>query len=1084
MDKVYTYRTACRRDVRLTRHITSFTLAEDCPTCEARAGISLEVLEKTCKQCTRMEEVPVPKGKAGGIELPLVVTAPPGSALPPAAVPDSLADEAPGSVVEPEPAASVVEDPTSASMSVVEQASVEQPLEDMSPKSQPADMSQAAAPVSAPPAATPALASSAFLPNAGPGGAAYGSPTPTLLGSLLGGLKGEEAVDIDAALKTVPGLTGGPSVGGFSWHTLEPCMRCWRLAYYLHALGLQPKQRSAAFGFGSLYHACWEVWYTSGGQRRYDEPCDAVRRAGAPKLAGEVQRLVYTELMKYAKEEADTWDIRAIEHNAVFWGEPERINGKLVHIPYSCRHDMLIGKREAGAACAPPGPVPNGIWVVDRKCLHHDELVWSADGSRKPARECTSGSLLPSVRLVENSQEATLRIDEARFSDNGIRDVFRLQLDSGRVIRRTAEEPVWTSRGWRKIVELQPGEWVACAPLTEVVGHERVLDGEVESLGYLIGDGTLRGDGVRLSTHRPDLLARFTAVLDQLGDAYTTSGPAEDGEYTCRLQNASGVYAAVENAGLMNKRAPAKFVPAAVVGSTKRQIAIFLAALWSTDGEVRLNASGPDRSLVARYSTRSAQLAIDVQQLLWRLGIWSTRRSASKTYRGQPFVQWEVEISGRRDKRLFVRLLGDKIIYRDHGVSTDVLDENLDRRETCGRDADGIPAHLVVDALQKRAQRTGEKRIGGRYIREFVDKSRRATVARWLVRELAQHAPELQHLADSPLRWDRVVKCETDGPAPTIAVELPENPVYVSAEGVVTHNTASALTYDLTKGYAMDGQFLMNALVYTRSQEEREFGPFRGMMFAVAVKHKEPSAEKSYFRVETAVEPDTLEEFYQLELRSIASELYRRLSTPEIKGDVTRWPKNRAACVGRYGLCKYFDLCDVGGMSIMDALFTVDPDHVFNLERLAEPPPEVKRATRAGDPTKVAAEEARKQKLEEKRQIGNYLLARLRDSLLTLEQFKTETYLVANHTPKTVLDQLVQTLKTLWPVGTIFDYPDSNDGSRQFKIAVVDKGFAWELRPEDAKTLIAKGNITHKNMAEAICKDWWDVSKFEPTLAR
>ena len=45
-------------------------------------------------------------------------------------------------------------------------------------------------------------------------------------------------MDIDTALDRIEGLVGGPSEGGFSWHTLETCMQCWRKAYYKHILGL------------------------------------------------------------------------------------------------------------------------------------------------------------------------------------------------------------------------------------------------------------------------------------------------------------------------------------------------------------------------------------------------------------------------------------------------------------------------------------------------------------------------------------------------------------------------------------------------------------------------------------------------------------------------------------------------------------------------------------------------------------------------------------------------------------------------------------------------------------------------------
>jgi len=181
-------------------------------------------------------------------------------------------------------------------------------------------------------------------------------------------LPSEDMLDVNKVLDTLPGMAGGPSEGGFSWHTLEvPKKGCWRRVFLQLIKGYEPKKPRPALNFGSLYHACWEVWYATGGQRSFDEPCEAVRLAGAPIMAGHVKRLVLTELQLFAQLEADTWDIRGVEKNAVAFLPARRIEGKLVHLPISCRHDLLISPKLPGAACAPAGPAPNGIIIVDRK---------------------------------------------------------------------------------------------------------------------------------------------------------------------------------------------------------------------------------------------------------------------------------------------------------------------------------------------------------------------------------------------------------------------------------------------------------------------------------------------------------------------------------------------------------------------------------------------------------------------------------------------------------------------------------------------------------------------------------------------
>lgn len=515
-----------------------------------------------------------------------------------------------------------------------------------------------------------------------PPAGAFGTETAAAavsLTELISGVSGEDAVDVNAVLDEIPGLGGGPSVGGFSWHTLEPCLACWRKAYYTHVMGLVPHRTPRALNWGSLWHACWELWYKFGGQRKYDEPCDAVRQAGAPKMAGEVQRLMYVALKHYAEEEAATWDIRAVENNAIFWGEPERVDGKTVYVPISCRHDLIVAKRKPGTACHPAGPVPHGVYVCD-------------------------------------------------------------------------------------------------------------------------------------------------------------------------------------------------------------------------------------------------------------------------------------------------------------------------------------------------------------------------------------------------------------------------------------HKTASALTYDLTKGYAMDGQFKTNALVFLKSTEREQFGPLNGIIVSVAIKHKDP-APKSLHRVETAIDEKAIEEFYQYEIKPYALEFYRRLSSERYRGDRNLWPRNTSHCVNRYGCCQFFDLCDIGGYSVLESMFKVDEKRQFDISRLADPPIEVKRASKLSDPKKKAAEEARKERAAKRKEYQEALLAAFSASVQNIDWFDSKLYLSHNNTDKQVMEQLVESLSSAWPVGTAFNYPlqdEEGNPTDSFKMTVTEKGVSWVQdlpvpEPEvDAsgkkkktkKVTPHKGVLTYKRIAEAICQDWWDLDRVDPTDAQ
>ena len=191
--------------------------------------------------------------------------------------------------------------------------------------------------------------------------------TSFLPGMNLAGMDDQSAINIDEVLSKVEGLEGGPSSGGFSWHDLMALQQCPRKAYFTHVLGLQKKFKSSALAVGTLVHACFEMHYRTGGQRTF-EPCDVVAAAGAVDIAAEARRLVYAQLQKFGGDEAATWDVRGIENQGTWFMPPAKIGGRTVHIPLTCRHDLIVGLRKPGAPCTPPGqPVPGGCFVVDWK---------------------------------------------------------------------------------------------------------------------------------------------------------------------------------------------------------------------------------------------------------------------------------------------------------------------------------------------------------------------------------------------------------------------------------------------------------------------------------------------------------------------------------------------------------------------------------------------------------------------------------------------------------------------------------------------------------------------------------------------
>lgn len=161
----------------------------------------------------------------------------------------------------------------------------------------------------------------------------------------------------DAAYLGNP-LPGQKRVRG--WSSISNYMICDRM-YYLGSIAkVKSLKASPALDIGVLAHACLAAHYSSGGVKTW-EPIDAVQ-GERPELANEVKRLLYAYFGANNKEDQESWDVRAVEHEIVGYFEH---NG--IQAPASARSDLVVAKKEPGAAPSPYGPCAQGVYIVDHK---------------------------------------------------------------------------------------------------------------------------------------------------------------------------------------------------------------------------------------------------------------------------------------------------------------------------------------------------------------------------------------------------------------------------------------------------------------------------------------------------------------------------------------------------------------------------------------------------------------------------------------------------------------------------------------------------------------------------------------------
>ncbi|WP_175719920.1 replicative DNA helicase [Burkholderia anthina] len=214
----------------------------------------------------------------------------------------------------------------------------------------------------------------------------------------------------------------------------------------------------------------------------------------------------------------------------------------------------------------------------------------------------------------------------------GERQVYRVRFSDGRSAE-CCDEHLWCvhCREWAKPRILNTAEirtlltrqryqgrlWIEMP--TGDFGHVDVLPVDPWVLGALLGDGSLGGTAVRFSVKAEETLNRMRTRVD------ATLELEYAGQYDWRIKrrpteqgarpNVNPLKAALERLGVWGRTSYDKFIPRCYLDACRDVRIDLLRGLLDTDGWIESWGT-------VRYSTASAQLARDVQELARSLGAW------------------------------------------------------------------------------------------------------------------------------------------------------------------------------------------------------------------------------------------------------------------------------------------------------------------------------------------------------------------------------------------------------------------------------------------------------------------------------
>ncbi|HJT55125.1 MAG TPA: LAGLIDADG family homing endonuclease, partial [Ktedonobacteraceae bacterium] len=315
----------------------------------------------------------------------------------------------------------------------------------------------------------------------------------------------------------------------------------------------------------------------------------------------------------------------------------------------------------------------------DPKCVTGDTLVLTDRGlqtmediylslPQKP-REDEFVSFETTILGIDGPEKAT------KFYCGGFQPIYEVETNLGYTIRGTANHPllVLTAEGeiaWRKIGELQAGNYVALARGSQVFGQSATLSESfyplprqprimTPDLAYWLGLLTAEGSVTPYETWfvngSQNLINRFTDLTRSLFDLEAVPHrKAETYNYNISISSKALSTWLRSELGIA-RGSHAKSVPACILASSKDDILAFLEGLFWGDATIRGNKQG---SNTFKYTSKSRQLARQVHALLLNLGVvgslWSHTDDGELYYnvtlRGDQVLDLVELIPSLRDK--------------------------------------------------------------------------------------------------------------------------------------------------------------------------------------------------------------------------------------------------------------------------------------------------------------------------------------------------------------------------------------------------------------------------------------------------
>lgn len=297
------------------------------------------------------------------------------------------------------------------------------------------------------------------------------------------------------------------------------------------------------------------------------------------------------------------------------------------------------------------------------KCLVAGTLLPTRYGDLVPVEELVGKTF--TTQGINPKTRKTIKRQQTTVTENVVQPVRKITTRSGREITASLEHPFLTWKGWQQLKNIQVGTDIAVPEKLRLEPTGDLEDHKLKLLAYVIGDGGVSRDYVRISNLLDCVQAEVLEIAEAFGCSISWPDPGITSQIVNRAGSKNPVMEYLREIGIMGKTAHEKTIPACIFRLRNDRVAEFLKRLFACDGWASVSHDGQRQ---IGYCTVNEALARQIQHLLLRFGVCSNLR-----WRKTPYDHgaWSLEIRERKYISKFAKEIG--IFGKEDAVANVVL---------------------------------------------------------------------------------------------------------------------------------------------------------------------------------------------------------------------------------------------------------------------------------------------------------------------------------------------------------------------------------------------------------------------------